>query len=66
MNNDKDYGYENTEYESFAEAAETCVEVDSVTKPDPEKFRLYESIFQTYKAIHDALAPVYHAMANED
>ena len=46
-------------FDSFAEAAETCVEVDSVTKPDPEKFRLYESIFQTYKAIHDALAPIY-------
>lgn len=47
-------------FESFTQAAEVCVEVESVTVPDPENRRIYDSLFPRYKAIHDALAPIYH------
>lgn len=46
-------------FASYAEAAERCVEIDSVTTPDPENAALYETLFMRYKAIHDALAPIY-------
>ena len=46
-------------FDSFAQAAETCVQIDSVSVPNPENTALYESLFGKYKAIHDALAPIY-------
>lgn len=46
-------------FDSFAQAAEVCVRIDSVSKPDPENQRLYEGLFARYKAVHDALAPIY-------
>ena len=46
-------------FDSFAHAAETCVEIDSVSKPDPATHELYEKLFLKYKAVHDALAPIY-------
>lgn len=46
-------------FDSFAQAAETCVQIDSVSYPDPENHALYEKLFRKYKAIHDALAPIY-------
>ena len=42
-----------------ASAAETCVEIDSVSRPDPATHELYEKLFLKYKAVHDALAPIY-------
>ena len=48
-------------FESFAQAAETCIEVESISKPNPENQKIYDALFARYKAIHDALAPVYHA-----
>lgn len=47
-------------YGSFSEAAEACVEVESVSKPDAENQAVYDALFPKYKAIHDALAPIYH------
>ena len=47
-------------FESFAQAAEMCIEVESVSKPNPENQKVYEKLFTRYKAIHDALAPIYH------
>lgn len=47
-------------FESFAQAAETCVQIDSVSKPNPENVEVYAKLFHRYKKIHDALAPVYH------
>lgn len=47
-------------FDSFAQAAETCVQIDSVTRPIPENRSVYEKLFPRYKAIHDALAPIYH------
>lgn len=46
-------------FDSFAQAAQTCVRIDSVSVPDPENTALYEKLFVKYKAIHDALAPIY-------
>ena len=46
-------------FDSFAHAAETCVEIDSASKPDPATHELYEKLFLKYKAVHDALAPIY-------
>ena len=46
-------------FDSFAQAAETCVRIDSVSRPDPENQKVYEKLFERYKAVHDALAPIY-------
>ena len=46
-------------FESFAEAAETCIQIDSVTKPNQENQAVYDSLFVRYKRIHDALSPIY-------
>ena len=46
-------------FESYAAAAECCVEIDSVSEPIPENAAVYDKLFARYKAIHDALAPIY-------
>lgn len=46
-------------YDSFTQAAEACVKVDSVCAPIPENRLVYDQLFQRYKAVHDALAPIY-------
>ena len=46
-------------FESFAQAADKCVQIDSVIKPSLENEVIYEEAFARYKAIHDALAPLY-------
>ncbi len=46
-------------FESYAAAAEACVQIDSVSEPIPENVAVYDQLFTKYKAIHDALAPVY-------
>ena len=51
-------------FESFAQAAETCVRIDSVSVPNPENQKLYEVLFRKYKKIHDALAPIYLGVAD--
>ena len=47
-------------FDSYTQAAEACVEVDSVTVPNSENQAVYDRLFPRYKAIHDALAPIYH------
>lgn len=42
-------------FDSFSQAAQTCIEIDSVAKPNLENHKLYEKLFVRYKAIHDAL-----------
>ena len=46
-------------FDSFAQAAEACVRIESVSRPDPENQQVYETLFRKYKKIHDALAPIY-------
>lgn len=47
-------------FASFTEAAQTCVAVESTVEPNPENQAVYDRLFPRYKAIHDALAPIYH------
>lgn len=47
-------------FEDFAQAANTCVRVESVSVPNMENHQLYAELFCRYKAVHDALAPIYH------
>ncbi len=47
-----------------AEAAEKCVKVRYVTKPIPENTEKYRKLFEEYKKIHDALAPIYKDRSN--
>lgn len=49
-------------FDSYAQAAEVCVQLDSITRPIPENVSVYDRLFPRYKAIHDALAPIYHTM----
>ena len=42
------------------EAVNLCNEAESVTKPNLENTAVYKEIFKKYKAVHDALAPIYH------
>ena len=44
---------------AFAAAAERCVEIESVSEPIASNCEAYEELFKKYKAIHDALAPIY-------
>ncbi len=42
-----------------AEAVRKCLKIDREIKPDPELAAFYRREFVKYKAIHDALAPIY-------
>ena len=44
------------------EAVRTCVRVTGITQPDPEGTAFYNDRFTVYKAIQQALAPVYHML----
>lgn len=46
-------------FDSFAQAAEACVQIDSVTTPIPENQAIYDRLFQDYKAIANILQPIY-------
>lgn len=46
-------------FESFEDSVERCVHEECVTKPDAERAAFYDTGFQTYKRIHDALAEIY-------
>lgn len=47
-------------FASFAQAAETCVQIDSVTTPIAENQMVYDGLFARYKAISEALTPIYN------
>jgi xylulokinase len=46
-------------FKSFKEAAEQCIEVDSIINPNMENHGFYAKQFKKYKKIHDLLAPFY-------
>jgi len=48
-------------FPSLADALTTCSKEVSRTFPNPENTAKYAKIFETYKAVHDALAPIYGA-----
>lgn len=41
------------------DAVRICVKKADVTYPDPKNHEKYQKLYKKYKAIHDALAPVY-------
>ena len=48
-------------FPSLPEALAICSKEISRTFPNPENTAKYAKIFETYKAVHDALAPIYAA-----
>ena len=48
-------------FENPEEAVKACIRVESVTTPNLENTEKYEELFTEYVAVHDALAPIYHA-----
>ena len=46
-------------FSSFQDSVDRCVQPDRVYIPNPENVELYERYFERYRAIHDALAPIY-------
>ena len=47
-------------FDSYAEAAEKCIEIDSITDPINDNLPVYDKLFSKYKAIAAAMAPIYH------
>lgn len=50
-------------FDSFEGVIRKCAKTVAVNTPNPENTKKYAELFETYKAIHDALAPVYHERA---
>ena len=49
-------------YPDAPSAVRQCLTISRRIEPDPELSARYAGLFQTYRAIHDALAPVYRGM----
>lgn len=47
-------------YDSYAQAAQRCVQVSGITEPNLEAHAQYERLFARYRRVHTALAPLYH------
>lgn len=52
-------------FSGFEDCVARCTQVDEIIRPNEKNHAVYERGFETYKAIHDALAPVYHALASK-
>ena len=52
-------------WKDSAEAVRSCLKIDREIVPDAEKAARYRELFAEYKAIHDALAPIYAARAKK-
>ena len=46
-------------FSSSAEAVLRCLKIDREIHPDPAQAEEYAKLFRRYKAVHDALAPIY-------
>lgn len=46
-------------FSSFEDSVEKCVHIERCLSPEEEAAQIYQEGFVKYKAIHDALAPVY-------
>lgn len=49
-------------FAGFTAALNACNSVESYTEPSAENTARYERLYTKYKAIHDALAPIYHEL----
>ena len=47
-------------FKDAADAVEKCVKQSEITYPNNENTPKYRKVFETYKKIHDALAPIYN------
>ncbi len=47
-------------FPDFASALKVCTKVKAFTEPNPENAGKYARLYERYKAVHDALAPIYH------
>ncbi len=47
-------------FDSFEGVIKRCAKTVAVATPNPENTEKYARMFETYKAVHDALAPIYH------
>ena len=48
-------------FKNSEEAVKMCVKQKDITYPNPENTAKYAEIFEEYKKLHDALAPIYNA-----
>ncbi len=48
-------------FENAAGAVKRCVKLKTVTEPNHQNTEMYRKVFDEYKKIHDALAPIYNA-----
>ena len=48
-------------FSSPGEAVEACVRVSAHFAPNEANHARYRALLKVYRAIHDAMAPVYHA-----
>ena len=48
-------------FASLDDALGKCASFVAEIEPDPETHAFYEERFRIYRAVHDALAPVYRA-----
>ncbi len=46
-------------FKDSADAVNKCLKMDKTVSPNPEAASQYARLFKKYKAIHDALAPIY-------
>ena len=46
-------------YSTPAEAVRKCLKFDRTVQPNAEVAQIYSTLFEKYKSIHDALAPIY-------
>ena len=49
-------------FDDLQTALDKCVKYISVTEPNRQNTEYYRSIYPRYRAVHDALAPIYHEM----
>jgi len=49
-------------FSSFEEAVKICRKIVSTTTPNSENTKKYLEVFNVYKSVHDALAPIYRKM----
>lgn len=48
-------------FKDAKDAVKKCVKEKDITYPNPENTQKYRAVFDQYKKIHDALAPIYQA-----
>lgn len=46
-------------FDSLGTALDICTKRQSVTEPNPDNREAYDRLYRRYKAVHDALAPIY-------